>query len=67
MVKLKPKDKLVTYVTLAVTPEMKAAFKKVAAKHDLSMSEFLRQLALDFLEIDAKKTGIPQENRNGEE
>lgn len=52
MLALTPKPKKTTYVTLAVTPEMKLVLKQAAKRHGLTMSEFLRQLAENFLSSD---------------
>lgn len=49
---LKPKPKRTKYVTLALTPDEKVQLKAAAKRHNLTMSEFLRQLAENFLSTD---------------
>lgn len=60
---LQPKNKKTLYLTVALTPEMKKQIKAAAKKHHLTMSEFMRQLAENFLLNDFNSIEIIQQNR----
>lgn len=61
---LKPNPKKETYVTIAVTRAMKLELKAAAKKHNLTVSEFLRQLAKNFLESDFNSVEILQSRKS---
>lgn len=63
---LTPKPKRTKYVTVALTPDEKVKLKSAAKRHHLTMSEFLRQLAENFLSTDFNSVEIIQQKENAE-
>lgn len=63
---LTPKPKRTKYVTVALTPDEKVTLKAAAKRHKLTMSEFLRQLAENFLSSDFNSVEDFQSKENSE-